>query len=114
MWDNTENKKNPKAPDHKCKNKDCTGVVWPPRKPKTVNNVPVSPGQPDWPQPDSKFDTKIPTPIPTLGNDLKLGASRDAAYLIGKYMIGNPDMSTVDIRDEWEKVYKFILSEITK
>ena len=23
MWDNTKNKKNPKAPDYKCKNKEC-------------------------------------------------------------------------------------------
>ena len=31
MWDNRESKRNPKAPDFKCKNKECDGVVWPPR-----------------------------------------------------------------------------------
>lgn len=32
MWDNREGKKNPKAPDFKCKRADCDGIIWPPRK----------------------------------------------------------------------------------
>ena len=28
MWDNREGKKNPKAPDFKCKNKACDGAIW--------------------------------------------------------------------------------------
>ncbi len=31
MWDNREGKRNPKAPDFKCKDKSCDGVIWPPR-----------------------------------------------------------------------------------
>lgn len=31
MWDNRLTKKNPKAPDWKCKDKECDGVVWPPK-----------------------------------------------------------------------------------
>jgi hypothetical protein len=31
MWDNRVGKKNPKAPDFKCKDRECDGVVWPPR-----------------------------------------------------------------------------------
>jgi len=31
MWDNRENKRNPRAPDFKCKNAGCDGVIWPPR-----------------------------------------------------------------------------------
>lgn len=27
-WDNTENKKNPRAPDYKCKDKQCGGAMW--------------------------------------------------------------------------------------
>lgn len=30
MWDNRHSKRNPKAPDFKCKDKDCDGVIWPP------------------------------------------------------------------------------------
>lgn len=30
-WDNRADKKNPKAPDYKCRDKSCDGVVWPPR-----------------------------------------------------------------------------------
>ena len=32
MWDNRESKRNPRAPDFKCKDKGCDGVVWPPRE----------------------------------------------------------------------------------
>ncbi len=35
MWDNRSKKTNPKAPDFKCKDKDCDGVIWPPRGAKT-------------------------------------------------------------------------------
>jgi hypothetical protein len=32
MWDNRANKKNPRQPDFKCKDKEnCDGVIWPPR-----------------------------------------------------------------------------------
>lgn len=31
MWDNRESKRNPKAPDYKCKDRNCDGVIWPPR-----------------------------------------------------------------------------------
>jgi phage RecT family recombinase len=36
MWDNRIGKTNPKAPDFKCRDKSCDGVIWPPRdaKPK--------------------------------------------------------------------------------
>jgi hypothetical protein len=33
MWDNRESKRNPRAPDFKCKDASCGGVVWPPRDP---------------------------------------------------------------------------------
>lgn len=31
MWDNRVGKKNPKAPDFKCREKSCEGVIWPPK-----------------------------------------------------------------------------------
>ena len=33
MWDNRKDKKNPKGPDFKCRDKGCDGVIWPPRTP---------------------------------------------------------------------------------
>jgi hypothetical protein len=30
-WDNRATKKNPKAPDYKCRDRSCDGVVWPPK-----------------------------------------------------------------------------------
>jgi hypothetical protein len=40
MWDNREGKKNPKAPDFKCKDKGCDGAVWPTKAPVAANGVP--------------------------------------------------------------------------
>ena len=31
MWDNRLSKKNPNAPDFKCTDRACDGVIWPPR-----------------------------------------------------------------------------------
>lgn len=31
MWDNRLTKRNPKAPDYKCRDRNCDGVVWPAR-----------------------------------------------------------------------------------
>jgi hypothetical protein len=31
MWDNRMTKRNPKAPDYKCQNRSCDGVIWPPK-----------------------------------------------------------------------------------
>lgn len=36
LWDNRATKKNPKAPDYKCKDKACDGCIWPP-KPGTAS-----------------------------------------------------------------------------
>lgn len=50
MWDNREKKKNPKAPDYKCKNVECAaagGVIWPEKGVKKVlvetNHAPIVP-----------------------------------------------------------------------
>src|SRR3954470_19850882 len=31
MWDNRLTKRNPRAPDYKCQNRSCDGVIWPPK-----------------------------------------------------------------------------------
>ena len=31
MWDNRVGKRNPKAPDFKCRDRGCDGVIWPPK-----------------------------------------------------------------------------------
>ena len=31
MWDNRVGKRNPKAPDFKCRDRTCDGVIWPPK-----------------------------------------------------------------------------------
>jgi len=40
MWDNRLSKRNPKAPDFKCRNRSCDGVIWPPKaeKPNGASN----------------------------------------------------------------------------
>jgi len=51
MWDNKAKKAsgamNPKAPDFKCKNPECDGVIWPP-KGTTPQPVSEYKGEPTW------------------------------------------------------------------
>ena len=42
MWNNIERKTNPKAPDYKCKDKDCAGVIWP-KKAFNPDNLAIKP-----------------------------------------------------------------------
>lgn len=44
MWDNRLTKRNPKAPDFKCRDRSCDGVVWPPKgeKAETAKAEPTS------------------------------------------------------------------------
>lgn len=46
MWDNRDKKTNPKAPDFKCKDKTCTGVIWRYKAPP-VNPIPGGPLEAD-------------------------------------------------------------------
>jgi hypothetical protein len=36
MWDNRLTKRNPKAPDFKCRDRSCDGVIWPPKGEKAA------------------------------------------------------------------------------
>ena len=49
MWDNRATKKNPRAPDFKCKAGGCDGVIWPPREPGAAPVAAVPAGTPDDP-----------------------------------------------------------------
>ena len=40
MWDNRLTKRNPKAPDYKCRDRSCDGVIWPPKGDKTEPSKP--------------------------------------------------------------------------
>jgi len=39
MWDNRLTKRNPKAPDYKCRDRNCDGVVWPARSNESATEV---------------------------------------------------------------------------
>jgi hypothetical protein len=52
MWDNRATKTNPKAPDYKCRDRSCDGVVWPPKGAKNGNGNRVA-AQTSTPQPIS-------------------------------------------------------------
>lgn len=55
MWDNRgtpeKPKTNPKAPDFKCRDRDCGGVIWPARGPKKPTRQEAAP-LPEGPPPD--------------------------------------------------------------
>ncbi|MDF1502060.1 Rad52/Rad22 family DNA repair protein [Roseisolibacter sp. H3M3-2] len=40
-WDNRLTKRNPKAPDFKCRDRSCDGVVWPPRGAAAAQDAPA-------------------------------------------------------------------------
>jgi hypothetical protein len=46
MWDNRKDKKNPRAPDFKCRDAKCAGVIWPPKEKKAERET-VTAGGPD-------------------------------------------------------------------
>ena len=43
MWDNRLTKRNPRAPDFKCRDRACDGVIWPSRTPEKLE-----PASSDW------------------------------------------------------------------
>lgn len=49
MWDNRVGKKNPKAPDYKCRDKACDGVIWPPKDGARPAPEPVPDGLDEMP-----------------------------------------------------------------
>lgn len=66
MWDNREGKKNPKAPDFKCKNgPKCDGVIWPPRDNEKAAGTEDDPACPEcgkkmWDNRTTKRNPKAP------------------------------------------------------
>jgi hypothetical protein len=73
MWDNREGKRNPKAPDFKCKDRGCDGVIWPPRG--STSTI----AQPAHPAPDAVASTArpaAPKPAGTVGRAGATGGPR--------------------------------------
>jgi len=65
MWDNRgtpeKPKANPKAPDFKCRDKACNGVIWPPRgAKKAVAAAPPPPPPPPSDDDAPQYDEEIP------------------------------------------------------
>jgi hypothetical protein len=58
MWDNRAVKRNPKAPDYKCKDRDCDGVIWPKRADEQVDAL-VGQGQAHGTEPTIPGDSTI-------------------------------------------------------
>jgi hypothetical protein len=48
MWDNRLTKKNPKAPDFKCRDRSCEGVIWPPKGEKREADAVAADGRPEF------------------------------------------------------------------
>jgi hypothetical protein len=69
MWDNRLSKRNPKAPDYKCRSRSCDGVIWPPKpgerraEPAAVSaggNEPPPPCDEDFPAALEDDDDELP------------------------------------------------------
>ena len=64
MWDNRKRKAegsmSSKAPDFKCRDKACEGVIWPPRSSSKARPAPPPPPVDDYPPPPNDDDNGIP------------------------------------------------------
>jgi hypothetical protein len=58
VWDNRLTKRNPKAPDYKCRDKACDGVIWPEKKANGKGKQPMSLG--DFDELDSLEGEGVP------------------------------------------------------
>lgn len=78
MWNNTMSKTNPKAPDFKCRDRSCDGVIWPERGGQRRGPTGAAP-QRNTPQPISagpalpyEQDTTQATPIDSFAGMVQL------------------------------------------
>ena len=94
MWDNRKDKKNPKAPDFKCRDRSCDGVIWP-AKGKPAN------GKPPVQYPSSKPQSEMPA----LLRDQE---AEDAAELQSK--IGEPEK--VKLAGIYLEATQFVLEKV--
>ena len=75
MWDNREGKRNPKAPDFKCKDRSCDGVIWPPRA-ATSPAASATPPAPARRAPDGATARAASgAPPPTASSEARTGAA---------------------------------------
>lgn len=77
MFDNRESKNNPKAPDYRCKDRNCTGLIWPPKragKPQKAPPEPIEAGPyvPGLDGPQQPIATKPVLPLAIHPDDVRL------------------------------------------
>lgn len=63
MWDNRAGKRNPKAPDYKCRNRSCDGVIWPPKDSGPPREVRQALDLEDGPPPDDDWQPSEEVPF---------------------------------------------------
>jgi hypothetical protein len=84
MWDNRLTKRNPKAPDYKCRDRSCDGVVWPPRP---AGDGPRDAGR-DAPRDAARVKADAPAapdgPAPEPGPAKRNGTRQRAAAAAGR------------------------------
>lgn len=57
VWDNRLTKRNPRAPDFKCRDRSCDGVIWPPKPGEKRSTAPAGASdEPEWPPLDQDDD----------------------------------------------------------
>lgn len=91
MWDNRENKKNPKGPDFKCKNVACGNAVWLDKK-ALKNSTPATTSTP--PQNGNIEELRLRSMVMSYAKDLV------AAELGRDMMVGNPVKEVISVYNE--------------
>jgi hypothetical protein len=105
MWDNTKDKKNPKGPDYKCKDKNCidphsgmTTAIWLPKGAKIVESLKVP--APSLTMNGHNEDLKAKAMILAYAKDLVV------AQMQSGNSPGNPVKETIAIFLEIWQAYK--------
>lgn len=55
VWDNRIGKRNPKAPDFKCRDRSCGGVIWPPKEKQREPDTIAVDGKPEYAEEDDEI-----------------------------------------------------------
>ena len=63
MWDNRLTKRNPRAPDFKCRDRSCDGVIWPPKPGEAYSNAPAGESEPPEGHPSTAWQPLPDAPM---------------------------------------------------
>ena len=106
MWDNMENKKNPKGPDFKCKTKDCAVALWIYTPKEGSKNIP---GKSRPAATMAEIKPKTSSPAYTIKPDMIMSYAKDLAI---SEMNRLPASDNYDTNERVVSIYTSLMTAI--